>query len=320
MTQKKKKIGEMLIEAGLIDEYQLKAALNRQERWGKKLGETLIEMGFITEDGLLKTLSKSLNIPSIQIDKFEISKEVIGMLPRDLCAKHSLVPLAVKIINNKKRFVIAMSDPTNYAALDEVQFLTNMHVIPMVTSIGCVSRALDKYYPLYEPSNAEELSGVSVVSKVVKTGDKMEIIRQGREDVVDLAKEGKGPVNKEGLSEDGRLEGMEQVAVTDFSRALDDKLKNFEIDEDETKPKPFLQEEYEESTGVFKEDNVFNSLVKILKNKKLISDAELKQLLADEAKGGLKDFRSSGTFKLLVDMLYKKKLITDAEKKILDEG
>ena len=101
MSQKKK-IGDQLLENGVIDKYQLKAALNRQERWGKKLGETLMEMGFITEDVLIKTLSGIFNIPSIKPEKFEISKKILTLIPREVCERLNVIPLAIKTINNKK--------------------------------------------------------------------------------------------------------------------------------------------------------------------------------------------------------------------------
>ena len=315
MTEKKK-IGEWLIEQGSIDKYQLKAALNRQERWGKRLGETLIEMGFITDDVLLKTLGKIFNIPSIKPEKFEISKAVLALIPKEICERLSVIPLAIKTINGKKRFIVAMGDPSDYAAIDEIQFLTNLKVLPMVTTISSTKIALSKYYGV-EREAVEDRSEISMVSKVSKPGEHMEIIRQGREDKVKIESSIQN-VEEHGIPLEPDQNGK-PAPSTDFQKALEDKLKNFEIEESSPKPAPFADEEYEESTGVFKEDNAFNKLLKILKNRTILSDDELKFLLGVNAKTGIKGLKGSKGFKFLIELLSQKKLISEKEKKLLEE-
>jgi len=319
MTEKKKRIGEMLIEAGAIDEYQLKAALNRQERWGKKLGETLIEMGFITEEILLKTLSKALNIPSIQIDKYKVRPEIIKLLPRNLCVNNLVLPLAKKMISGKQRLVVAMADPTNYAALDEIQFKTGMKILSMVTTISSVQNAIAIYYPP-KPGDRDPITFVK------KAPEPMAVVRDGNEETIDFEDSYKEVSNGSKMSKPGavlngkvtdKVEGLERVSISDFGKAIEDKLNDFDFGENQPTPKPFVQEEYEESTGVFRDDNVFNNLVKILKNKSVLSDEEFKTLLGVAAKEGDKDLKKFSGFKLLINLLHQKKLINDAEKKIL---
>jgi len=320
MTQKKKRIGEMLIEGGAIDEYQLKAALNRQERWGKKLGETLIEMGFITEDILLKTLSKILNIPNIQIEKYDIKKEILKLVPRKICVDNLVIPLAIKPINGKDRLIVAMADPTNYHAVDEIQFKSGLKVLPMVTTISSIKSAIGKYYPP-SPGEKDEISFIKEKAK------SMEVVRGGNEDVVEMEESYKevpnGPIKSKpgmelGGSPEDKVDGLERVSISSFGKAIDDRLKKMDAEESQTTPKPFAQEEYEESTGVFRDDNVFMNLVKILKGKSVISDDELKSLLGVASKTGIKDMKNFPGFKVLIELLHKKKMITDAEKKILE--
>lgn len=311
MTQKKK-IGDLLLEQGVIDKYQLKAALNRQERWGKKLGETLVEMGFITEDVLIKTLSGIFNIPSIKPEKFEISRQVLSLIPREVCERLHVIPLAIKTINNKKRFVVAMADPTDYSAIDEVQFLTNMRVLPMVTSLASINASITKYYGAGPVSGSHE---ISVVSKVSRPDEYMEIIRQGKEDRVRTD----DPEAKEKVLNDIRTRTSSKPAESDFGKAIEDKLANFDLEETAAKPEPLAEDEYEESTGVFREDNLFNKLLKVLKNKSILSEGEIKVLLGVSGKEGMKQLKGSKGFKVLIELLHEKKLIDDKEKKLLEE-
>ena len=312
MTQKKK-IGDMLIEKGVIDKYQLKAALNRQERWGKKLGETLVEMGFITEEVLVKTLSMIFNIPSIRPEKFEISKAVLSLVPREVCTRLSLIPLAIKTVNNKKRLIVAMSDPTNYSAVDELRFLTNLPVLPMVTSIGSIDASLRKYYGIGMVKDND--SEVSMISRSASSEEFMEIIRQGREDKVNVSEK----PQKENVFERAEVDEKKAMEAesSEFSKALDDRLKNFEIEPAEAMPEPFEDYEYEESTGVFKDENILNKLLKVLKNKSLLSDDELKTLLGVSIKDAGK-LKGSGAFKALLELLHRKKIISDKEKKLIE--
>ena len=312
---KKKKIGDMLLERKHIDKYQLKAALNRQERWGKKLGETLVEMGFITEEVLIKTLSSIFSIPSILPENFEISKKVLALVPKEVCSRLNAIPLAIKSINGKRRLVFAMADPTNYAAIDEVQFLTNLRVLPMVTSIGSIKASLLKYYGI--GFTDEQGSGVSIVAKPPESEDYMQIVRDGNEEIIKMNPDKENERVFKEIEEETSIKDNSEPS--EFSKALDDKLKNFEIEPNEAKPEPFEDYEYEESTGVFKEETVFNKLIKVLKNKSVISDGELKALLGVNLKDGA-GIKNQGGFKVLIELLHAKKLITDEEKKKLEKG
>lgn len=318
----RKKIGEMLLEQGSIDKYQLKAALNRQERWGKKLGETLVEMGFISDEVLLKILSKVLNMPSIRPEKFEVSKGVLSLIPKDVCTRLLIVPLAIKTINSKKRLVVAMADPTNYAAIDEIQFLTNLKVLPMVCTSASFEAAMIKYYGSPLPAVNGDNSEVSIISRVTNPGEYMEIIRQGREDKVKIESSNPSEPSRE-LDEveqaKKRAQKMKGEQASEFGKDLEEKLKNFEIEEVQAKPEPFASEEYEESTGIFRDENSFNKLVKILKYKSILNDGELKSLIAAGKEFNPKSQADKKGLKMLVDMLHSRNVLTDKEKKILDE-
>lgn len=188
MEEKRKKIGEVLIENGLIDRFQLKTALTHQAKWGRALGETLIELGFITENSLMKALSRFFNVPSINVVTMEIPKAVLALVPVALAERHNLLPLAVKMVQQKKRLVLAMSDPTNFQVIDELQFKTGMKILPMVGSISGIQQAIRKFY--YQEKDlipfVDDRSGVSMVLPNDQES-RIQIIRGGDEDSVPIS-------------------------------------------------------------------------------------------------------------------------------------
>ncbi len=140
---KKLRIGELLLKAGILSRQQLEEALNAQLIYGGKLGTNLVEHGFVTEEFLTSFLSKQCNIPAVDAEKLEnIPSEVIESVPRDLAERHKVIPFR----RDKRRLDVALVDPTNLKAIDEVAFktglLTRPHVAPEVTILRC----LERYY------------------------------------------------------------------------------------------------------------------------------------------------------------------------------
>lgn len=144
--EEKKKLGEILLEAGVIDKFQLKSALAEQNKWGGRLGNHLVQMGILTEELLVKALSKQLKIPYLDLGQMEITKETLDLVPQELAEKFHLVPVAVKKIANKKTLIVAMSDPTNLDAIDELQFRTGHIIKPAVDGDTAIEMAIRKYY------------------------------------------------------------------------------------------------------------------------------------------------------------------------------
>jgi hypothetical protein len=145
----KLRLGEILIAENKIDQVQLKSALAHQRRWGKKIGDCLVDLGFISELELVRTLSRFLRIPLIDVtrlDSSKITKEILNYLPLPVARKVRSVPLATKEIKRKKRLVIATSDPTNYAAFDEIQFKAGLPLLLMLAPDSDIDWFLRKYY------------------------------------------------------------------------------------------------------------------------------------------------------------------------------
>lgn len=143
---KKKRLGEILIDHGLLSETQLAAALNSQRTWGGKLGSTAVRMGFVSEEQILKALSTQLRLPSVDFRKVSVSPRTRDTVPLRVAEKYNVVPVALKEELGKKIVILAMSDPTNLDAISEIQFQTGVSVRPVVATESAITRAIDQYY------------------------------------------------------------------------------------------------------------------------------------------------------------------------------
>jgi type IV pilus assembly protein PilB len=137
------RIGELLLKEKRITPEQLQEALNHQRQNGAKLGFNLIKLGYVKDDEITALLSKQYGVPSIALAQFEIDPAVVKLVPAETAQKYQIVPLS----RAGATLTIAMTDPTNVFAMDDIKFMTGYNVEPVVASEGAVADALDKYYP-----------------------------------------------------------------------------------------------------------------------------------------------------------------------------
>ena len=143
---KKRRLGELLIEGGLLTEIQLTAALNSQKTWGGKLGSTLVRMGFVKEEDLLRFLSAQLRLPAVDFGQVKVSSRAIQLVPRKIVEKHSVMPVALNEEKGKKTVILAMADPTSLDVINEIQFQTGVSIRPVVAAESAITKAIDEYY------------------------------------------------------------------------------------------------------------------------------------------------------------------------------
>ncbi len=146
MTESRKRIGDLLIEAGLINESQLETALAEQQAWGGRLRNHLVRLKFITEETLIKFLSQKLKIKYVDLNKIKIEPSAIELIPEEVAIKHNILPLGMKTEGGKKTLFIATSDPTNPEVTDEIQFLTGHTVKPILAADTDISNAIEEHY------------------------------------------------------------------------------------------------------------------------------------------------------------------------------
>ena len=136
------RLGELLTKASLITQDQLKEALRVQKETGGKLGETLIKLGFVAEEDITECLSQQFGVPSINLQHFEIDGSVIKLISADVARKYNILP----VNKTGATITIAMADPTNVFAMDDIKFMTGYNVEPVVASELGIKAAIDIYY------------------------------------------------------------------------------------------------------------------------------------------------------------------------------
>ncbi|WP_224983861.1 GspE/PulE/PilB domain-containing protein [Geomonas agri] len=142
------RLGEMLMKIGALNASQLEQVLNAQAIYGGRLGTNLVEMGLVEEDQLARVLSEQLGVPCVDHDLLAaVPKSVLELLPLDLVERYRVLPVAL----DGKRLVIAMSDPSDFKAIDEIGFITGMVIIPRICSELRLTLALERSYGIKRP-------------------------------------------------------------------------------------------------------------------------------------------------------------------------
>ena len=170
------KLGKMLIGANLINDEQLNKALSTQQKEGGKLGSILIKLGYISEDKLLNFLSHQFGIPAINLSTQEIDPNIIKLLPPEVAQKYQVVPVARK----GAAITLAMVDPSDVFAIDDIKFMTGYDVQPVLATEGAIRSSINKYY-----DTSDSLQTVLKDIKMQETIDDgdVDIIQEGEEKV-----------------------------------------------------------------------------------------------------------------------------------------
>jgi type IV pilus assembly protein PilB len=138
------RIGELLLKEKRITPEQLQQALAGQKANGGKLGYNLVKMGFVKDEEITALLSKQYGIPSINLTQFQIDPAVVKLVPAETAQKYQIIPLS----RSGASLTIAMTDPTNVFAMDDIKFMTGYNVEPVVASEIAITEAVQKYYPM----------------------------------------------------------------------------------------------------------------------------------------------------------------------------
>src|SRR5262245_16764471 len=137
-----RRLGDLLVAEGLVKEEQLRQALSEQKGKADKLGSILVRLGFISEEQLIGFLSRQYGIPSITLSNLDVDTETLRLVPAHIAKKYEVLP--VRRIGGT--LTLAMSDPTNVFALDDIAFMTNLQILPVVAPQAAIRKALDKTY------------------------------------------------------------------------------------------------------------------------------------------------------------------------------
>jgi len=170
------RLGELLVREKLITADQLEKAIQDTRNTGARLGSSLAKLGYLGEKEFLGFLSNQYGIPAIDLNEFEVDKEVLDLVTRDLCMKHIIIP----VNRAGNTLIVAVSDPSNMSALEDLRFVTGYNIEMVVASEESIKKAMDKFYD----------TGIQVSETLDDFTDTLEVMVKGEEvDVKDLEKE-----------------------------------------------------------------------------------------------------------------------------------
>jgi type IV pilus assembly protein PilB len=172
------RLGDILVKDSLISADQLKQALDYQKKNGGRLGTCLVKMGLVSDDDITAVLSRQYGVPSINLKFYEVDPTVIKLVPQETAIRYQIVPLS----RVGSTLTIAMTDPTNVFAMDDIKFMTGFNVEPVVASETAISEAIHKFYG--------DVDSVEELDKVMKdlTGSEADALELASEEAeMDLA-------------------------------------------------------------------------------------------------------------------------------------
>jgi type IV pilus assembly protein PilB len=175
--QTKMRLGEFLVTKSIITRDDLSRALRYQENWGGKLGEALINLKIISEDKLLASLKYHLNLPVINLESLSVPPEILRLVPRESAKKFKAVPVKVGEVAGKKTLFVAMANPLDLTAIEELQFASGLRVQPVLSREKGLLLALRQLYEI----DVEYFAPKQSQSVPKGASDDMTIIRAGEE-------------------------------------------------------------------------------------------------------------------------------------------
>jgi type IV pilus assembly protein PilB len=164
-----RRLGDLLVAEGLITAEHLRQALAEQKGKADKLGSILVRIGAVTEEQLIGFLSRQYGIPSITLSNLDVDNDTLRLVPAHIAKKYEVLP--VKRIGGT--LTLAMSDPTNVFALDDIAFMTNLQILPVVAPQAAIRRALDK---AYEAAAQQTASITDMMSEITGDASNVEVV------------------------------------------------------------------------------------------------------------------------------------------------
>lgn len=150
LAEEKRLLGQILVEQGKITPEQLRIALQKQKDTGARLGQVLVSLGYLTEDQLIKTLEDQLGVSRVNLKEIKVDHEAIEIVPKQLAQKYKVFPVK----RTGDRLSVAMSDPLNLAALDDLHMSTGLLITPLLSTEAEIDEAISKFYGLPYPVEA----------------------------------------------------------------------------------------------------------------------------------------------------------------------
>jgi hypothetical protein len=269
MAKEKMRLGEFLVANNIITERELDRALEEQGKFKGKLGETLVYLNIITEDKLMAALRYHLGLPVVELSKNAVPPEVIRLVPKVIATRHRVVPIAVREEFGKRILSVAMANPMDIAAIEELAFITGFRITPVLARDREIREALGKYYNYFPDGR-----GVRRAREADPWG--REPATEGRREFRVRGDEGEAPARpRPGAESQPSVRGEKKEEL--FGPTLREIM-------DAPSVEAFA---YDKRTGDFvktadpfeEEKSRFRALVRLLIKKKIITQQELDEMM-----------------------------------------
>lgn len=149
------RLGEMLLEAGLIDQFQLESALSLQRNLGGRIGSALVKLGYLPEETILEFIESQEKYARVSLQELEVPESLMALLTPGRMLEWMVIPIELRKTGSEKLLRVAMTDPTNLQLIDDLQFATGCKVIPVLAAEAEIGQAIKKNLPK-EPTKPSE--------------------------------------------------------------------------------------------------------------------------------------------------------------------
>ncbi len=204
------RIGDLLINEGLIAQEQLDQALTEQRGSGMRLGYVLVKMGFVRELEITKMLARQYQVPAVDLGKFQVDERIVKLVPADVALKHTVLPLK----RDGRSLTVAMVEPGNVQVLDDLKFITRCDIVPVIAGEFTLRTAIEKYYEQTDSQLESLLEGMEEAD--------LEIVEEEDEDEDPVSLADNAPVVKliNGLLADAVRRGASDIHIEPFEHEL----------------------------------------------------------------------------------------------------
>lgn len=164
------RLGELLVREKLISLAQLRHAQDEQQKSGTNLGYTLAKLGYVSDQEITSFLSQQYRVPTVNLDEYEVDADIVKLCTKEQCERHRVLPVS----RTGNSLIVAMADPTNLNAIDDLKFLTGYNIEPVIASESAILSSIEKYYTTQGPSYEEVMAGFEE-GEIEFTGDEDDV-------------------------------------------------------------------------------------------------------------------------------------------------
>ena len=288
----RKRLGELLIEAGAITPEQLQRALKEQKEWGGPLGQVLLDLNYVDENGLVRALSTQLNIPIANLEGHRIPPMVLEMIPAEFCRDNALLPFNYVAVG---AFLdVAMVEPVDLDTLDKIRVLTQCNIRPHFTTYGALARGLYRYHGFR--SNFQSHRSRHRSSAQIESAQRDNVILDAREKELP-EEEGDvpetltlRPVSQDDIDALASKHEADEKPPPELARAEPQRKKQPDIVAETARLESLLKTNYQRlmeaeqrltdlETFLHRDERILRRILGLLVDKKVISSEELKRVL-----------------------------------------